>query len=100
LTRARQFQLPRGRVRRALQEGWDTHANGKLLRVAEAAGFDVLLTTDNNIAYQQNLERRQIAIVALAATGGGWWRRIVISWEQPLLKYKLRRGLHGAARPP
>jgi hypothetical protein len=31
------------------------------------------------------------------------WRlvaRIVISWQQPLLKWELRRGLHGAARPP
>ena len=30
-------------VRTALQEGWDTLANGELLRVAEEAGFDVLL---------------------------------------------------------
>jgi hypothetical protein len=33
-------------VRTTLQEGWDTLANGDLLRIAEAAGFDVLLTTD------------------------------------------------------
>jgi len=31
-------------VRTTLEEGWDTLANGELLRVAEAAGFDVLLT--------------------------------------------------------
>jgi hypothetical protein len=48
-----------------LQEGWDTLANGELLRVAEAAGFEVLLTTDNNIAYRQNLKGRKIAIVVL-----------------------------------
>jgi hypothetical protein len=42
-------------VRTTLQEGWDTLANGELLRVAEAAGFDVLLTTDNNLTYQQTV---------------------------------------------
>ena len=49
-----------------MQEGWDTLANGDLLRVAEAAGFDVLLTTDNNLAYQQNLKGRKIAIVVIS----------------------------------
>jgi hypothetical protein len=53
-------------VRTTLQEGWDTLANGDLLRVAEAAGFDVLLTTDNNLAYQQNLKGRKIAIVVIS----------------------------------
>jgi hypothetical protein len=53
-------------VRTTLQEGWDTLANGELLQVAEAAGFEVLLTTDNNIAYQQNLKERNIAIVVLS----------------------------------
>lgn len=46
------------KVRTTLEEGWDTRANGELLRVAENAGFDLLLTTDNNIAYQQNLKGR------------------------------------------
>jgi hypothetical protein len=53
-------------VRTTLQEGWDTLANGDLLRVAEAAGFDVLLTTDNSLAYQQNLKGRKIAIVVIS----------------------------------
>ena len=47
------------------QEGWDTLKNGELLYAAEAAGFDVLLTTDKNIRYQQNLSQRKIAIVVL-----------------------------------
>ena len=34
-----------------------------MLRVAEATGFHVLPTTDNNITYQQNLQERKIAIV-------------------------------------
>jgi hypothetical protein len=52
-------------VRTASQEGWDTLKNGELLAAAEAAGFDVFLTTDKNIRYQQNLSERKIAIVVL-----------------------------------
>jgi hypothetical protein len=39
--------------------------NGELIAVAEAAGFDLLLTTDKNIRYQQNLTGRKIAFVVL-----------------------------------
>ena len=39
--------------------------NGALLDAAEAAGFDVLLSTDKNRRYQQNLQGRRIAIVIL-----------------------------------
>ena len=42
-----------------------TLLNGKLLRVAEEAGFDVLLTADKNLTYRQNLSNRKFAIVAL-----------------------------------
>jgi predicted nuclease of predicted toxin-antitoxin system len=52
-------------VRTAAQEKWDRLRNGELLNVAETAGFDVLLTTDKNIRYQQNLAGRKIAIVVL-----------------------------------
>jgi hypothetical protein len=51
-------------VRTAAQQGWDNR-NGDLLAVAEAAGFDVLLTTDKNMFYQQNLTGRKIAMVVL-----------------------------------
>jgi hypothetical protein len=53
-------------VKTAYEQGWSTLLNGELLRVAEEAGFDVLLTTDKNLAYQQNLSGRKIAIVALS----------------------------------
>ena len=52
-------------VREAKAQGWDTFKNGDLLTAAEAAGFDVLVTTDKNIRYQQNLSGRVIAIVVL-----------------------------------
>jgi hypothetical protein len=60
-------------VEEARSRGWDTLKNGELLEAAELAGFDVLLTTDRNICYQQNLSRLKIAIVIL---GSGRWRWI------------------------
>jgi hypothetical protein len=52
-------------VRTAAQQGWDRLRNGELLAAAEEAGFDLLLTTDKNMRYQQNLTNRNIAIVVL-----------------------------------
>jgi hypothetical protein len=52
-------------VRTAAQQGWDKLRNGDLLTVAEADGFDLLLTTDKNMRYQQNLALRKIAVVVL-----------------------------------
>ena len=57
-------------VRAAKAQGWDTFKNGDLLTAAEAAGFDVLITTDKNIRYQQNLTGRPIAIIVL---GNAQW---------------------------
>lgn len=47
--------------------GFGSFKNGMLLREAEAAGFDVLLTSDTNMGKQQNMSGRQIAIVVLRA---------------------------------
>jgi hypothetical protein len=44
--------------------------NGELLKAAEEAGFEVLLTTDKNMAAQQNLTKHTIAIVALGIRNG------------------------------
>jgi hypothetical protein len=60
-------------VRTAAQQGWDTLKNGELLARAEADGFDVLLTTDKNMRYQQNLAGRRIAVVVL---GRQQWPRL------------------------
>jgi hypothetical protein len=49
----------------AVERGWDRLVNGELIAAAEAAGFNVLLTTDKNIRYQQNLTDRKIAFVVL-----------------------------------
>ena len=60
-------------LQRAIERGWDRISNGELLEVAEAAGFDLLLTTDKRIRYQQNLTGRKIAIVVL---GNSTWRLV------------------------
>lgn len=57
--------LPGHAVTKAKDRGWDTLSNGDLLAAAEDAGFDLLVTADKNICYQQNLEGRRIAIVVL-----------------------------------
>ena len=49
----------------AIERGWDRLANGELIAAAEAAGFEVLLTTDKNMRYQQNLKGRKIAFVVI-----------------------------------
>src|SRR5579863_2135476 len=53
-------------VTKAKDRGWDRLANGDLLAEAERAGFDLLLTADNNMRYQQNLTGRRIALVVLS----------------------------------
>ena len=52
-------------VRTVAQEGWDRLRNGELLTAAEGAGFNVFLTTDKNLRYQQNLTGRNLAVVVL-----------------------------------
>jgi hypothetical protein len=53
-------------VRTAAEESWAQLRNGDLLSAAEEAGFDVLLTTDRNMRYQQNLSGRSISVVILS----------------------------------
>ncbi|MGD0124490.1 MAG: hypothetical protein ABSF46_03955 [Terriglobia bacterium] len=53
-------------VTKARELGWDTLANGDLLVEAERAGFDIVLTADKNMRYQQNFRGRRIALVVLS----------------------------------
>ncbi len=50
---------------------WERISNGELLRLAEGARFDLMLTTDKNLRYQQNLANRKISIVVLG--NSPWW---------------------------
>lgn len=48
--------------------GWSGIKNGVLLRQAADAGYDVLLTMDGNLPYQQDLTVHGIAVIALRAS--------------------------------
>ena len=52
-------------VVRSAERGWSELRNGDLLRVAEQQGFQVMVTADQNLAYQQNLTGRHLALVIL-----------------------------------
>ena len=62
-------ELPGHDIKTAREMRWEGVKNGKLLDEAQAAGFDVLLTVDQNLRYQQNLQGRAIAVVVLIANG-------------------------------
>ena len=59
----RRFLLPH-EVKAAQEMGWGNLKNGDLLCAAEGQ-FDVLITADQNLKYQQNLQNRRIAIVVV-----------------------------------
>src|SRR6266568_9207255 len=60
-------------VETAYELGWSRLSNGELLAAAEAAAFGLLITTDQNLRYQQNLSGRRLAILVLPTTR---WRQI------------------------
>jgi hypothetical protein len=66
-------------VTKAKVAGWERLSNGPLLDAAEAEGFDLLLTADKNLRYQQNLTGRKISIVVL---GNAQW---------PVLRHHVER---------
>jgi len=52
----------------AKEKGWDRLGNGELLDVAESEGYELLLTTDQSMRYQQNLADRRLSVVVLLST--------------------------------
>ena len=71
--------LPHHSILTVFEKGWSTKQNGDLLRTAEQEGFEILVTTDQNLKYQQNLASYGIAIVVLPTTS---WPRIEKSIER------------------
>ena len=65
--------LPGHTIVTAYEKGWSNLANGDLLAQAEADEFAALITTDQNLRYQQNLTGRSVGIVVLLTTS---WPRI------------------------
>lgn len=64
LPRKLRRSLPGFAVRTVQDEGWTSYRNGQLLRRAEGR-FDVLLTADRGIQYQQNVAKHEVGVVAI-----------------------------------
>ena len=62
-------EFPNHEVRTTREMGWEDLSNGKLLTKAHENDFEIFLTVDQNLRYQQNLEQHPIAIVVLVANG-------------------------------
>lgn len=73
----------------AFELGWSQLRNGDLLNAAEENKYELLITTDQNLKYQQNVSDRSIAIVVLLST----------SWPKILQKVAEVRQAVGAASP-
>ncbi len=65
---------------------WNELKNGELLRAGEQAGFKVMLTGDQNIWYQQNNEKRCIALVVVNTT-----RLAILRLDVPAIREALAR---------
>jgi len=65
--------LPGHVIATAFEQGWSDLQNGNLIDAAEESDFEVLITTDQNLKYQQNLEGRNLAILVLPTTS---WPKI------------------------
>ena len=60
--------LPPHAVDTLAEKGWSDKDNGELLDLAERERYEILVTTDQNLRYQQNLAGMQIGIVVLLST--------------------------------
>ena len=52
-------------------QGWSGLKNGALLSAAEEAGFELFITADQEISYQQNMAGRRIALIVLSTNNWG-----------------------------
>jgi hypothetical protein len=57
--------LSKHTVRTTAEQGWNRLTNGELLTAAEAEKFDVMVTADQSLCYQQNLKNRSLALVVV-----------------------------------
>ena len=80
MTRARlRRHLAGHSVDTAYERGWSDLRNGDLLDSAELGGYELLITTDQNIRHQQNLGGRQLGVLVLRSTS---WPRIQLRIEE------------------
>jgi predicted nuclease of predicted toxin-antitoxin system len=61
------WYLPGHDVSTVIYLGWNTLKDGAVLDLAEQNGFQILITADRNLEYQQNIRSRQLAVLVLSA---------------------------------
>jgi len=66
-------QLTGHSVDTAFERGWSNLRNGELLDHAEADGYQLLITTDQSLRHQQNLDHRRLGVLVLLAAS---WPRV------------------------
>ena len=71
--------LPEHRVDTAFERGWSQLRNSALLDRAEKDGYELLITTDQNLRYQQDLAAREVAVLVLMSTA---WPRIRLRTDE------------------
>jgi len=74
--------------------GWDAIANGDLIAEAEMAGFEVFVSADQYLRYQQNLAGRRVALIVLTTN-----RRDIISQRLRASSRQWRPSSQAASRP-
>ena len=57
----------------AFEKGWHQLKNGDLLNHVEQSHYDIFITTDQNLKYQQSLAHRKVSIIVLSTTS---WPKI------------------------
>ncbi|MEZ5615223.1 MAG: hypothetical protein R3E35_08415 [Rhodocyclaceae bacterium] len=72
------------------EAGWANVKNGKLLRLANDAGFDVFITADKNMYYQQNFAGLRISAVVIPSN-----RKLLVQRSVPALLQSLARAQPG-----
>lgn len=60
------FHLAGHNVVTTAYQGWAGVSNGALIQAAEESGFEVLLTADQGVNYQQNMKGRKLALIVLS----------------------------------
>ena len=70
--------LPNHQVDTAFERNWHTLTNGELLEAAESDQYQLLITTDQRLPYQQNLSRRNISVLVISRNG-----RESACWSSP-----------------
>ena len=73
----------------ANEKGWAELSNGNLLDNAEREGYEVMITADQSMRYQQNIARRQVGVVVLLSNR---WPEVQMKIEE------IRAALEGIQR--